>query len=167
MKLILLTSLIDLPVASIDDQKKVGVVKQSLIDLKKGKLMGVLVKENIFSKPKYISLEDIAGIENVALIVNKESDVVPLEDVIRAKELHAKGIKLIGLPAKTKSNKKIGKITDVAISLENGLLIKIYVSSTFRKQIIPRTNIIEFTPKAVIIDDDTRLYQALPAVERI
>jgi uncharacterized protein YrrD len=165
MNLVLVTSLFGLPVLSLHERMKVGSVSTALFDTDQGLLVGFLVKPNIFSKPYFLNPDEIDSIDTGAIIIKKADDLAPLEEVVRANKIYRSGFKIIGLSVKTQDNKRLGKVSDLSVSLSTGVIHSLYVQSFLKEIIIPRERVIEITKKSIIVNDDTSIPSAIPEAE--
>lgn len=161
-QLVLASSLKGLPIASIQDNAKVGAVKSALIDTKSGNILGMVANQGLFTPPNFIAFNDIKSISRDGLVVQSKDDIVAISDVVKAKEVYDKGFPIIGLKVKTKSGKRLGRVTDLALSLEMGCIAQFYVSAFLSERIINRTKVINITKKGVTVEDDTLPLPGLP-----
>lgn len=60
---------------------------------------------------------------------------------------------VIGVTAKTESGRKIGKITDLLIDADTGLIVRFYLGQFLNERIIPRQFLVSITPKQVVFKD--------------
>lgn len=168
MNLVLASSIIGLPVASLKEEAKLGVVKKILIDIDSGAIYGYLVQKSLFAKPEFIDAKDILGAEKAAFVVDSASALNPIDEIVRAKKMLETGFKLFGLPVlSSNQDKKIGKVDDFAISVTNSLIMSLYVRNFLGDRIIPRQKIVKITKKNIIVDDDASLMRSLPVAEKI
>lgn len=158
-QLVLASSLKGLPVASIQDNAKVGVVRSALIDTQSGNIMGMIVNIGLFLPVKFIAFSDIKDISRDGLVVQNKDEIVALADIVKAQEAYQKGFPLIGLKVKTKSGRRVGRVTDLALSLQIGCVMQFYVSGLLSERIIDYTKVTSLTKKGITIEDD-----ALPVV---
>ena len=161
-QLVLASSLKGLPIASIQDDAKVGIIKSALIDTTTGKIIGMVVNTGFFQPSKFISFNDIKAISREGLVVQNKDDIVAISDIVKAQEAYKKGFPLIGLKVKTKSGKKIGKVIDLALSLEMGCVMQFYVAAYFSERIINSSKVISITKKGIIVEDDVLPVSGIP-----
>jgi sporulation protein YlmC with PRC-barrel domain len=153
MNLILATSFIGLPVTD-SENKKLGKVSQTLIDINNGVLIGLVIKKDFLSPAYFLDYNDIDDLYHSHVQVKKDSQVTTLKENKTAYTMHQHSRRLIGLLVVTKDGKKIGRLDDMAISLNMGLVIRFYVKSLFSDRIIDRENIVEITKKKIVVKDD-------------
>lgn len=153
MNLILASSFPGLPVTDTKG-KQLGTITGTLIDMDDGVLVGLTVKKSLITPQHFIHFEDIEDMYHSHIQVKKQEYVVPLKDEPRAQKIEKKGFRLIGLRVVTKSGKKIGRLDDMAISLNMGAVVRFYVKSLFMNRIIDRDNVIEVSKKKIVVEDD-------------
>lgn len=158
--LVLLSSLIGIPVASLKENQKIGNVKDVLIDLETGKIIGLTVGQNwwdlisLLNQPKYIPFDDIIDFDKHALIVNSDEVVVKISEVVKAKKIYDQGFQLIGLSVVTQSKKRLGRVVDIAISMTHAVVVSIYVRTFLSEKIIPQNKIVRIERKKIIVEDE-------------
>lgn len=167
MNLVLATSLIGLSVASLEDKSKIGYIRKILIDTDAGKVMGFVIAKNIIAKSQLILLSEVFGLDKSALVIKDQTVITDIEEVVAAKAILGKGVGLIGHRVISQEGRKIGRVVDLGISLDNGLILKFYVRSFLMDRIIPRSRIIEITKKGVVVHDDPALHTPVPQARPI
>lgn len=153
MNLILATSLVDLPVVDRKN-KKYGTVFSTLVDTGNGSLVGLMVKTHFLSPTLFVNFEDIDDFYHSHILLKTPDDIQPIKKNQKAYELSRHGGKLIGLPVITESGKKLGKLEDMAVSIQYGAVARIYIRHLFSNRILDRDKIVEITKKKVIVIDD-------------
>lgn len=162
--LIQATILKNLPVASIEDQAKIGHVDGLIIDPKNGKIEALQVKPNLlFSKNKILSTIDIVETDSNGLVTKNQENLVVPEEIIRVREILTKKIPVLGQIAVTESGNKLGHINDLLIDSESWMILKYYVKSAWEDRILAADKIVKITEKAVIFTDD--VIEKTPVVE--
>lgn len=68
-------------------------------------------------------------------------------------ELFKKYGRVIGVAAKTESGSKIGRVADVFIEAETGIIIRFYLRNGLKEQIIPRQFMVAMTPQQIVFKD--------------
>lgn len=163
-QLVLASSLVHLPVASLKQEERVATVARLLIDDESCKVLGCIVSPGVLREKKFIAFDDITSLDSSGMIINSTRDVVDIRDVVRAQKAYAKKIDLMGLRVHTQSKKNLGKVYDYAISMTYGLVMQLMVTSIFHNRIIPRSKIVSISKKGIIVEDDS-LVDALVAPE--
>lgn len=60
---------------------------------------------------------------------------------------------VLNVAAKTESGRRLGRIHDLAIDAESGLIVRFYVGQLLRERIIPRQFLVSISPKQVIFKE--------------
>lgn len=166
--LVLASSLIGLPLGAVRENAKIGSIKTILIDTRSGYIAGFLVKEKIldwFSPPKFVALGDIVSFDKTAAVVNKKDDVLRLDEAVRAKEIYQRGFGLFGSRVVTESGKYIGRVTELSLSLDLGIIVNFYVRSWLGERIIHRTQIVEIKKNKIVVKDELKPIRPLAQIE--
>ncbi len=146
-----------IPVGVMDEQRAVGSVEMPVIFADEAKVIGFLVRSRgILPPKKVVSFQDVVGIDTKGLVINSVDNLLPTDEVLRIKEILKSGFKLVGLPAKTKNKKYLGRITDVVIETTSGDVIRLYVRNLLDERIFERSMIHDIKPKEVILTFDNR-----------
>lgn len=163
--LVLASELLKLPVAAMDVGGRVGKVHDVLIDMETGKFEGITVSPDWLSKPKLIAAQDIVSVDPQGVVINTAEHIMDIKDVIRAKNIWEKKIKLIGHKVVTQTGKGLGKVTDLVISMQTDKVVKIYVGSFLADRVISWAKVVKIDKKAVVVEDDLEPVKAQPALE--
>lgn len=162
MNLVLTTSLVGVAVVASKEKAHVGTIASTFFDIERGLVIGFTITPGWLKASLFVYLDDFVSLNRSAMVVKSKDRVLPLEKVEEVKSLGRKGVKLIGLKVVNQSGKTLGKVSDLAISLENGLIIRLFIGSLWGDRVIPREKIVQITRKKIIIDDDNRVADALP-----
>lgn len=148
--------IIGLPVAAIEEESKVGEILQLLIDPKNGALLGFLVHTGgFFSGPKALSIVDVRDWDPNGLVIISVNHIVPVEDIVRLKELVENKTIILSMKAQTESGKSLGAIDNLLIDTETNTVVKYYVKNilTADERVFPSSCVVKID-KAVIFQDD-------------
>lgn len=153
---------------SLEDKAKVGTVDDIVIDPDDGSVLGLIIKKNIFDMNQHaISWQDIREIDKNGVVVLSSEVILPIEEVVRIKELQKKDFNMIGLPVETRDGYRIGAVYDFEINPNSGTLAKIYTHRLLsNNRIISRSNIIEIKFDKIIIRADA-IKKVLTEVEKV
>lgn len=105
--------------------------------------------------------QDIRDVLPQGLVVNDYEVLAKAEDLVRLKEVLELNFEIIKLKVSSQSGRKYGKVSDFAFETDNFFIQKIYVAQAIVRSItggplsVDRSQIIEITPKHIIIDDPT------------
>lgn len=152
--LVLASSLLRLPVGTLQPPVRIGRVKDVVIDPKGGAFLGVTISVSLLKPPLLGIAKDIVAVDRAGLIIKSEESLVDINEIVRAKEALKEGIRVIGLPVATQAKKRVGRVSDLAIDLEGQRVAKYYVRSWFSERIIPATAVVKITKKEVVIESD-------------
>lgn len=154
MPLILASDLLRLPVASVETNSRVGSIHTMLIDTDKSLVIGFLISLGLFSKPKYLSISDIASIDREGIVIKSLAMLVAPHEVVRAKKIIDDGIKILRQLVHTESGRRIGKVNDILIDTQSGTITKYYVHGILSDRIIPAEKIITIDKKGLVVEDE-------------
>ncbi len=129
-----------------------GVIDFLVYDGKIGQAVGLQVAKSGVVK-KFFGLEwrDIASSNRRAIVIHDKSALkTNLKDLDNI--YHHYG-RVINVTATTESGKRIGRISDVLIDADTGLIVRFVIRSLFHERIIPRHFLVSITPNAVVFQD--------------
>ncbi|MFY9484348.1 MAG: PRC-barrel domain-containing protein [Patescibacteria group bacterium] len=152
--LVLASSILRLPVGTLEPPVRIGKVKDVVIDPKGGAFLGVTVSISLLKPALFATAADIIAVDRGGLVIKSEEALVEINEIVRAKEALGQGIRVIGLPVTTQSRKRVGRVSDLAIDLEGERVAKYYVRSWFSERIIPSTAVVKITRKELVIESD-------------
>jgi len=154
--LIQASTILNLPVAAIEEKAKIGTVKNLIINPENGELIGLIVRKTgfIFSTNKILSGHDILDIDKNGVVTRKEENLVDIKEVIRIKKIISSKICVLNQKAVTQSGKYLGRVNDLLIESETLSIVKYYIHGIIEDKIFPANKVIEITKKAVIFFDD-------------
>lgn len=151
-------ALIDRPVMSLQTGGQIATAIGPIVNPNNLKIEGFYC---IDPTNKYLVLvsQDIRDILPQGIVVNDANVLVESSDLIRLKPIMALQFGLLGKKVETSSKEKVGKIEDYATDIDNMFIQKLYVSQSVFKSFaggnlgIDRSQIVEITPKKVVIHD--------------
>jgi len=153
--LIQANNLIGMPIASLEEEKKIGEVTNIIVEISSNniaKVLGFLVKnkKSIFSHDLFLSQIDILDIDIQGISANSEKSLINPAEIIRAQKILQRKFNLIGLTAIDKFGKKIGKVYSFAIENKTFQVTKYYVKSFFEERIFDAENVIKIDERKII-----------------
>jgi len=151
--------IIGLPVASVEEESKVGEILQLVIDPQNGTLLGFLVKTNgFFDTVKALSVIDVRDWDPQGLVITSVDNIVALDEIIRIKEIFDQKIIILGFKAQTESGKSLGSIDNLLIDTENLVVAKYYVKNilTGDERVFLANSVVKIENKTVIFQDDEK-----------
>lgn len=151
---ILASQLTGLPIASLDDQSKVGVVRGFFVDPENGRLLGFDVQTGMLQS-RVLAWTDILETTKEALITQSSENLVPLEEVLRIQEIKNQGYKILGAGVETENGEHLGQVEDFLIDFESGAVDKYYIKGLFKqKRTIPSERVIKIVPGKIIVQNN-------------
>jgi len=149
--LIELTKLENMPVGAMDEGAAIGKVKRALVSPEEKKLLGITVKTAaFFGKILVAAIQDIVDIDRDGVVIRSRESLVAPDEIVRIKEISKKKFSLIGLRAKNKSGKTLGRVSDAVVETETGAICRLYVKSFFQELVFARSQIEKITWTEVI-----------------
>jgi len=154
--LLLSSQIINLPVGSLESQSKVGVIRSIVFDPQNGKVLAFLVQTGgLLSANRALSTIDVAEIDKQGLVIKSQEELVPIEEIIRLKDVLKRKIPILGQVAKTESGRGLGRISDVLIDCQTMAIVKYYLKGLFvGERILPAENVVEIKKEGVIFQED-------------
>ena len=145
-----------LPIASLDDNKKIGQVSLVIFDPDDFSIAAieVAIGSFIFKKMLYLSSKDVVDVDKNGLVVKNSEVLVEKNEIVRINKIIKDRTPIINQKAYTKNNKYLGKIFDLLIDTNSLTIDKFYISSFWHERILPRNRVIKVTKYAVIFSDD-------------
>lgn len=157
------TKILGLAVAAVDEQAKIGIVKDLIIDPENGNLLGFIVKSGIFSPFKILSAQDIVEWDQNGIITSSADNLVLKEEILRINEIIKRRIFLIGMGARLESGKSLGNVEDLLIDTDNLCVAKYYMIDYLGdKRILTADKVIKIDKYIIFADD---IAEAPPGAE--
>lgn len=103
--------------------------------------------------------QDIRELLPQGFVVNDHDVLTDPDELVRLEKVLDAQFDIIGKQVVTTSKQKVGKVTDYAVETETMYIQKIYVSRSILKSLaggslsIDRNQVVETTPKQIIIND--------------
>ena len=158
--LVLTKSILNQPVMSLRTGGQVATAYQAIINPNNLKIEAFYCVDSIEKKHQLVLVhQDIRDVLPAGLVIDDHDVLVEPEDLVRLHKIMELDFELVGKPVITKSGKRVGKVNDFATEPESMLIKKLYVTQTLIKNLtggnlsIDRTQIIEITPRKIIIKD--------------
>lgn len=150
-----LSKIYKLPVAALEEKKKIGHVSQIIFDPANGNILAVMIKTTaIFAKDLFLSANDILDFDNNAIVTKSQENLLEASQLIKVGEVLKQRIPIIGQKALTESGKKLGTIYDLLIDTGNLNIFKFYIHNILQEKILPADKVVRIEKKAVIFSDD-------------
>jgi uncharacterized protein YrrD len=152
--------LIGLPVGASDTQSREGTVKGLVFDADDGRVLGFLIKQGIFGKPKALAFTDVTAIDHTVVVTRDPENVLPVDEIVRLKHAVDEKKPILGQKVTTESGINLGKIEDVVVNTTSGQITKLYVRHMLEDRVIGADKIVKITRDQVIVKDDAALGRA-------
>ncbi len=155
--------------AVVDEQgKKLGAVETLVFNGQTSRLAGFGVnRPALLSKTVGLPFEETLLLGPTEITVDSETALT--KDTKALDELFKRYGRVVGIKAKTESGRRIGKIADVFIEAETGIIIRFYLRNSLKEQIIPRQFLIAMTPQQIVFKDvvDQPIFDQVATLESI
>lgn len=154
-----------LPVASLGSNSKVGEVNLIFFSPDDFTIMALEVTQGnfIFKKKLYLANADIIDLDKNGVVIKGQDSLVEKDEIIRIQKLIKSNTPIYGQKAVTKSNKYLGKITDLLIDSQSLTISRFYISNLLDERILPMSRVEKATSQAVIFSDE--IINQTPMVE--
>ncbi len=156
--LLLGSRLANTPVMSLQTGSKLGVMTVPIINPANLYIMAYVVEGHLLTEnPSFIRTADIREYGRLGVIIDSTDELVGLEDVIRIKELYTLGFSPIGLPVIDQHGKKLGKVDDYTLDMDQFIIQQLNVNrGLFRgfndsSLLVHRSQIVEINDTKIII----------------
>jgi uncharacterized protein YrrD len=131
---------------------KVATVSRAIFNGRKATLAGLqVVLPNIVKKTSVVYFEDILSLDRKSVVVDSKTSLKT--DMKDGNELLKIFGSVVGVNAKTESGRPLGKVHDLYLDSESGLIVRIYIRQLLKERIIPREFLVSISPKEVIFKD--------------
>jgi uncharacterized protein YrrD len=153
----LYSDLIGSPVFDESAAAPVVTVRDVIIDPETGKILAFLVKKNRVIVPL-----DITWF-NSNLYISSVDAIIPIDDVLRVKQVFDSKISILGSRVISSRNKKyLGRAVDFAIDTSHMILAQIIVAKIFlfvqfQERTFPQKNIIKIELGKIIVKDENEI----------
>jgi len=142
----------DLPVRTTEG-REAGRIKHIVFDLTSLKIWGLEVEaRGIFTGRKCLPWEKIVALGLEGAVIDKAKDLQSDLSVLLGKR--KEGGEIIGLRATTQSNSHLGRVHDLQIDAESGLLVRFLLRQLLNERIIPRQFLITINRRQAVFQDE-------------
>ena len=153
-------TLLNKSVLSLRTGSPIASVTGAIFNPNNLKIEGFYCQDRFDKKKELILLhQDIRDNMAKGYVVNDHDVLVEADELIRLKNVLEIDYELIGKQVVTVGKQKIGKVSDFATEVDSMMVQKIYVSQSLLKSFaggslsIDRSQIVELTPRKVVIND--------------
>lgn len=112
-------------------------------------------------QPKVLMYRDLRQLAVDCLIVDSEDELAELDDIVRVQELLQANFHPTRTSVVTDTGRRLGTVEDFTINIDTGRAQKIYVRPSLWRSwlgsslIIDRTQIIDVSPRQIVVRDAT------------
>ena len=158
-------ALLNKPVMSLRTGTQVATALSPIINPNNLKIEGFYCSDRFDKKELVMLYQDIRDLLPNGFVIDDHDVLVEPEELVRLKDILKLNFNLIGMPIETVSKHRVGKVSDYATEVSSMYIQKIYASQSILKSFtggslsIDRTQIVEITPRRIIIND---LLEAAP-----
>lgn len=144
-----------MPILDEYSESPVALVRDVIIDPENGRLIAFLI-----NKKQIIVPMDIVCVAK-GIFISDKNHIVPIDDVLRVKNVFGAKIHIIGAEVITKQTKvRLGRCVDYEIDMNHMVLKNIYVAKTFlffrfREKIISFRQIVRIEKNKIIVNDSS------------
>jgi len=149
-------SVLGLPVATLEEKQKIGTIKKIFVDRKNAKVLGFLIHVEgfIFGRNLFLSESDILDIDKNGVVTRTKENFIDPKEVMRVKRILTEHFSLFGLSATTRSEKRLGKISNFVINTNTLQVVKFYIRGLFENRIVDYKKVYKITKKQIIFKND-------------
>jgi len=158
----LASKLIPLPVLSLQTGATVATVKGLVLDPATLEVVAFSCEVGGHAGPETaILLRDVRELALDCVIVDSEDELIEIDDIVRLKALRSEDFALIRKPVVSDMGRKLGNVEDFTINTETNKVQKLYVKQSIVRSffgaslIIDRTQIVDVTPKQIVVREAT------------
>lgn len=155
-------SLLSKPIMSLRTGSAVAHITGAIFNPNNLKIEGFYCRDSLDKKELILLYQDIRDIIPGGMVINDHEVLVEAEDLVRLKDIIELNYQIIGKQVMTVDKQKVGKVSDFATEVETMMVQKIYCAQSLIKSFtggslsIDRNQIVELTPKRIIINSLTR-----------
>lgn len=144
-------ALMGLPVEN-EKGEKLGAVEVLVFNGETTRLAGFGVsRSSFFSKTAGLALEDVISLYSDRVVVDSEADLGG--DTKALDSVFQQYGRVLNVTAKTASGRKIGKVVDVFLEAQTGVIVRFYLRNMLKEQIIPRQFLVKIAPEQIVFKD--------------
>ena len=132
--------------------KKVAAVDRMVFDGQEARVAGFQTSQrSVLTRFSRLDYVDTLAVERGEIVIDNEN--VIQKDLKPFDQLRTHFGAVLGVTAKTESGRKIGKVHDLVIDADTGLIVRFYLGQLLHERIIPRQFLVSITPKQIIFKD--------------
>lgn len=148
-----------LAVMSLRTGGMVARAERPIINPNNLKIEGWYCRDHFSKEELILLIKDLRDIVPQGLAIDDYEVLSKPDELIRLKDILDLDFQLIGKPTMTNNGRKLGKVSDFATDMTSFFIKKLYVNQPVYRTIsggqlnIDRTQIVEITPKQIVVRD--------------
>lgn len=159
------------PILSLRTGVEIAVAVRPIINPTNLKIEGFYCHDSQDRKKQLILVhQDIREIIKKGFVVNDYEVLVEPDELVRLHETIAANFEALGKTVVTVSKERLGKVNDYAVDSQSLYIQKLYISQSILKSLsngqlsVDRSQIVEITPKKIVVKDPLQMTKAaMPA----
>ncbi len=158
----LASKLVPLPVLSLQTGTNVANTKAIILDPALLEVVAfICITDSRKAGDIALMLRDVRELALDCVIINSDEDLVELDEIVRLRGLKAENFQLVGKKVVSDMGRRLGNVEDYTLNIETNRIQKLYVSQSIIRSffgsslIIDRTQIIDVTPRQIVVKDAT------------
>ena len=157
----LASRLLGLPVISLQTGEAVAVLQLPVVDPAALDLVAYRLESRHEDHLYVLMIRDIRQMALDCVIIDSEEELVAADDIVRIQTLLEANYSPIAKLVFTDLGRRLGVVEDYTINLETSQIQKLYVKQALWRSwfgaslIVDRTQIIDVTPKQIVVRDAT------------
>lgn len=159
--------LINAPVLDVTGREH-GTVDACTFTSSEARLYGFQVaRGSMVTRFRTLKLESVLSVTHKGLVIDQAE--VLSKDMKELDQIAKSSGKILGVKARTESNKTLGKISDLLIDADTGFIVRFYIRNLLMERIIPRQYLVSITPREIVFKDivDTPIFDQVAATEAV
>jgi uncharacterized protein YrrD len=152
-------AIVNRPVMSLRTGSQVATAVTPIINPDNLKIEGFYCTDRFNNKELILVYQDIRDIIPQGIVIDDHDVLMEEDELVRLKKVLELQFELIGKPIETVDKQKVGKVGDFAVETTTMTIQKLYASQSILKSFtggslsIDRSQIVEITPKRVVINE--------------
>lgn len=152
----------NLDIISLQTGQVVGRLGEPIINPDKLEIMAFFVYSGWLKHQQSVLLtRDVRELAQNAVLIDSFEEIEDAGEIVRLKEVLEGNFKLLGIQVVNESGLKLGRVEDYTFDLASYKISKLYVKQSIMRNfllnnlIIDRNQIIDITPKKIVVRDAT------------
>jgi len=156
---------ISTPVMSLQTGQPLAKVSAPLINPDNLKIEAYFLEgNNLDHHPSLVRIADFREVSEIGIIIDSSDEIIKPDDVIAIEKLIKINFKLIGIMVLEDTGRKIGKVYDYTVDLDNFYVTQLYTHSK-RLSSINETTVILHRDQIIEVNDKQIIVRSASATE--